>query len=279
MYKLVVNQTKTLLSNLANYDKVYRTDEDADATSNIIILSPDYTKMCVSTTSALGYQDVTFTREEIPMLDGVLLFKDDFVAGELGISGVKTLIGGNKVELKDSSIISGLVFAVRGEYLNVWVLSGVSTTVKRTGEWVDFFHHVYEEVYSFNSKESITEHPTASTKLLAFTKAIFHHMDEKRSNAKESSLVTGSKIKKVKGKRKKVPVTTEYRLISLLRPDYAEYEYYAHKGRGVKQHWVRGHWRKQPYKSTGEIRTIWIDGYIKGDASLGVVEGQKIYTA
>lgn len=38
-----------------------------------------------------------------------------------------------------------------------------------------------------------------------------------------------------------------------------------HEHRDYNWHWlVQGHWRRQPYKSTGEIRPIYIANYIKG---------------
>ena len=50
-------------------------------------------------------------------------------------------------------------------------------------------------------------------------------------------------------------------------------------GRKLRSHWVRGHWRQQWYPSIQDHRTIWIDGFIRGDAELGTVTGRKIYVA
>jgi hypothetical protein len=47
-------------------------------------------------------------------------------------------------------------------------------------------------------------------------------------------------------------------------------------GRPTRGHWVRGFWRQQWYPSTKEYRRIWVEGYARGDFSLGVVSGPKV---
>jgi hypothetical protein len=69
------------------------------------------------------------------------------------------------------------------------------------------------------------------------------------------------------------------RVLSLVNPDYGRYEMDAATGRKLRSHWVRGHWRQQWYPSIQDHRTIWIDGFIRGDADLGAVAGRKIYVA
>ena len=69
------------------------------------------------------------------------------------------------------------------------------------------------------------------------------------------------------------------RVLSLRNADHGRYELDAATGRKIRQHWVRGHWRNQWYPSLKDNRAIWIDGYIKGDAALGIVMGQKIHVA
>lgn len=83
------------------------------------------------------------------------------------------------------------------------------------------------------------------------------------------------KIRRRKGLRQ----PRQVRVLSLVNPDYGRYEMDAATGRKLRSHWVRGHWRQQWYPSIQDHRTIWIDGFIRGDADLGTVTGRKIYIA
>ncbi len=69
------------------------------------------------------------------------------------------------------------------------------------------------------------------------------------------------------------------RILSLHNPEHGGYELDAATGRKMRQHWVRGHWRNQWYASIEEHRTIWIDGFIKGDSELGTMASPKVYVA
>lgn len=69
------------------------------------------------------------------------------------------------------------------------------------------------------------------------------------------------------------------RTLSLRNTDYGRYELDAATGRKLRQHWVRGHWRNQWYRGEQVNRMIWIDGFVRGDAALGTVTGQKVYVA
>jgi hypothetical protein len=71
----------------------------------------------------------------------------------------------------------------------------------------------------------------------------------------------------------------DVRVLSLHNPEYGRYELDGATGRHLRQHWVRGHWRNQWYASTQTNRAIWIDGFVRGDAALGTVTGQKVYVA
>jgi hypothetical protein len=42
---------------------------------------------------------------------------------------------------------------------------------------------------------------------------------------------------------------------------------------------VRGHWKRQWFGSVEEHRTIWIDGYPRGDFTRGTVTGTKALIA
>jgi hypothetical protein len=80
------------------------------------------------------------------------------------------------------------------------------------------------------------------------------------------------------GKVKQV-VDQKIRVLSLHNPDYGRYELDAATGRKLRQHWVRGHWRNQWYPGEQINKTIWIDGFVRGDAAIGTVTGQKVYVA
>jgi hypothetical protein len=83
------------------------------------------------------------------------------------------------------------------------------------------------------------------------------------------------KIRRRKGLRQ----PRQVRVLSLVNPNYGRYEMDAATGHKLRSHWVRGHWRQQWYPSIQDHRTIWIDGFIRGDAELGTVAGRKIYVA
>lgn len=71
----------------------------------------------------------------------------------------------------------------------------------------------------------------------------------------------------------------DVRILSLHNPEYGRYELDAATGRKLRQHWVRGHWRNQWYRGEQVNKSIWIDGFVRGDAALGTVTGQKVYVA
>ncbi|MBT1189808.1 hypothetical protein HET69_38980 [Streptomyces sp. CJ_13] len=60
-----------------------------------------------------------------------------------------------------------------------------------------------------------------------------------------------------------------FRRIALRRPETAAHELAAacaaSDGRTPAGHWVRGHWRQQYYASVHEHRSIWIEGFPRGD--------------
>ena len=78
--------------------------------------------------------------------------------------------------------------------------------------------------------------------------------------------------------------TDSVRRVYLHRPEYARYEAdeaaAEREGRApMRAHWVRGHWRNQPYPKLGDRKWIWIDGFIKGSPEHGTVTGKKILIA
>lgn len=77
--------------------------------------------------------------------------------------------------------------------------------------------------------------------------------------------------------RKGRPAPHEVRVLALRHSEHGRYELDAATGRKVRAHWVRGHWRNQWYPRTQEHRTIWIDGFVKGDPEQGSLTGPKVY--
>lgn len=79
--------------------------------------------------------------------------------------------------------------------------------------------------------------------------------------------------------RKGKPAPRDIRVLSLHNPEHGRYELDAATGRKLRAHWVRGHWRNQWYAKANEHQTIWIDGFVKGDAERGTLTGPKVYVA
>lgn len=72
------------------------------------------------------------------------------------------------------------------------------------------------------------------------------------------------------------------RRIRLRTPEHGPAELQAareHHHASPQGHWVRGHWRNQSYPSIGEHRAVWIEGYPRGDFSLGTLTGPKALIA
>lgn len=75
------------------------------------------------------------------------------------------------------------------------------------------------------------------------------------------------------------PKATEIQLLSLRRPEEASRELKAATGIKQRAHWVRGHWRNQWYPKQEKHEAVWIEGFAKGDPSLGVVSKERVYLA
>lgn len=89
---------------------------------------------------------------------------------------------------------------------------------------------------------------------------------------------------KISPRTKRSLAADSIRRVYLRHPEHARYEAdeaaAAREGRSpVRAHWVRGHWRNQPYPRTGEVKWIWIDGYIKGNPENGTVGSRKLLVA
>ncbi|MET7622373.1 hypothetical protein [Streptomyces sp. NPDC005408] len=74
-----------------------------------------------------------------------------------------------------------------------------------------------------------------------------------------------------------------FRRIALRRPEAAAHELSAARaaaeGRTPAGHWVRGHWRNQYYPSVDEHRTIWIEGFPRGDFAQPKPVGERLLIA
>lgn len=96
----------------------------------------------------------------------------------------------------------------------------------------------------------------------------------------ESQMVdkTSVRVQKPQKKHREHTPSREVTVVSLMTPEYtstgsAETGQH-HRNRA---HWVRGFWRKQWYPSKQEHRPKWVDGFMRGDPSLGIVTSKKIY--
>jgi hypothetical protein len=69
------------------------------------------------------------------------------------------------------------------------------------------------------------------------------------------------------------------RRVYLRHPHLASHELQAARdarsGHRPRGHYVRGHWKHQWHPSIDEHRLLWVDGYLRGDFSAGVVPGPR----
>lgn len=114
------------------------------------------------------------------------------------------------------------------------------------------------------------------TRLLQLIRSIRAISRSAHTRAEDKSVQVN--VKRCKGRKRQL-IEGSVRVLSLHNPEYGRYELDAATGRHLRQHWVRGHWRNQWYPSEQINQTIWIDGFVRGDASIGVLAGQKIYVA
>ena len=88
----------------------------------------------------------------------------------------------------------------------------------------------------------------------------------------------------VRGVARRARIRPEkFRRITLRRPEAAAHELAAAnaiaEGSTPAGHWVRGHWRQQYYATVDEHRTIWIEGFPRGDFTQPPPAGQKLHVA
>ncbi|MGP9651767.1 hypothetical protein ACT3TP_14935 [Glutamicibacter sp. AOP38-B1-38] len=116
------------------------------------------------------------------------------------------------------------------------------------------------------------EPKTSSQRLINYLRALNAISQSPRTSSITKAVAVA---KRKKGKRtytKERPVT----IMSLHKPETAQYELDGVRGTVQRQHWVRGHWRKQWYATMEDHRLKWIDGFIKGDPELGTVNARKV---
>lgn len=115
--------------------------------------------------------------------------------------------------------------------------------------------------------------------LLRSFKAILESQISKEQNAED---VVGEQKtrKKRKASKRKTGDISKITVVSLIDQKHGRYELEAATNTNIKMrlHWVRGHWRNQWYASVNEHRAIWINGFAKGDPTLGHVQNRIVYT-
>lgn len=145
-----------------------------------------------------------------------------------------------------------------------------------------------ESVYYLRTMGSMTlpvDDPGPHDHFITQTLAFFRAMNAvaRSPRTRSEDVVTGRARGKKKKHRRAEPASQQtVRTLSLREPEHARHEMDAATGAaprvGVRQHWVRGHWRSQWYPSLDDHRSIWIDGFIKGDAGLGVMPTTVVHT-
>lgn len=139
--------------------------------------------------------------------------------------------------------------------------------------------YLYTIPYAFgispinNNSRLPMDHDVIDAMLKAATAIISSPMTHDQTVTAESA-----KAKKARQRKGKAALS-DIRVLSLHNPEHGRYELDAATGRKLRAHWVRGHWRNQWYAKTNEHQTIWIDGFVKGDAERGTLTGPKVYVA
>lgn len=113
--------------------------------------------------------------------------------------------------------------------------------------------------------------------LLRSFKAILESQISKEQNAED---VVGEQKtrKKRKASKRKAGDISRITVVSLIDQKHGRHELEAATHIKMRLHWVRGHWRNQWYPSVKEHRSIWINGFAKGDPTLGHVQNHIVYT-
>jgi hypothetical protein len=181
----------------------------------------------------------------------------------------------------DDVPIRGITWKAEGGYITVQVMIDGHHELNNPGQ-LEPPADCYAYLYQLNLLKASMRDPTVPGRdggaraLVAYLRSI---KVIAQSAATNSTTVQQKRLSKKEARQARTALPSTVRVLSLRNADHGRYELDAATGRKVRQHWVRGHWRNQWYPSLNDNRAIWIDGYIKGDASLGTVTGQKIHVA
>lgn len=142
------------------------------------------------------------------------------------------------------------------------------------------FPYLKPHFYAFNMIDAPMINANAgTTAAFGLVRSISAIIASDQTNQQIVAAPPPQKPKKANKRSGKPVRDPKVRVVSLVNHDHGRYQLDAVTGHKMRAHWVRGHWRKQWYPATEEHRTIWIDGFVKGDAKLGRVNSAKVHTA
>jgi hypothetical protein len=176
--------------------------------------------------------------------------------------------------------IRGVLWYIAGEMISLQVLTDGHYERDVPGnEGIEPPVETYAYLYVLNLLRTPVARPEAAgdkaIEALGFLRAIAAIARSPQSRAEDKVLERREK----KGGRVRNIHRDNVRALSLRNPEYGRYELDGATGKKLRRHWVRGHWRNQWYRGDQVNKRIWIDGFIRGDASLGTVTGDKVYVA
>lgn len=253
------------------------TAESIAADSVPVFVSPQFAQMWIE--AAQTVPDTTLSADMLPAKKTVFVFSEPvkMFNGELEVRAFPWL--------EKKEFVGVRMFSVRNEGDVAWV--NFFSDGPATDDYIrrhNFSPSTTKESFFFptpavsawvplaGSKHIIPEAYRSLNRLLtAFLPLLESQMVEK----------TSVQVQKPQKKHKKHASSTpprEITVVSLMTPEYtstgsAETGQH-HRNRA---HWVRGFWRKQWYPSKQEHRPKWVDGFMRGDPSLGIVTSKRIY--
>jgi hypothetical protein len=176
--------------------------------------------------------------------------------------------------------VRGVLWYTNGKFINMQVLIDGHYERDLPGdEGIEPPVENYSYLYVLNLLRTTTARPEeageGAVEALGFLRSIAAIA---RSSQTRSETKVVERREKKGGRVRNIHRET-VRILSLRNPEYGRYELDGATGRKLRQHWVRGHWRNQWYAGEQINKTIWIDGFVRGDAALGIVTGQKVYVA
>jgi hypothetical protein len=176
--------------------------------------------------------------------------------------------------------IRGVLWYTEGEMISLQVLTDGHYERDVPGsEGIEPPAETYAYLYVLNRLRTPVARPEAAgdkaIEALGFLRAIAAIARSPQSRTEAKVMEHREK----KGGRVRSIQRDTVRALSLRNPEYGRYELDGATGRKLRRHWVRGHWRNQWYRGEQVNKRIWIDGFIRGDADLGTVTGDKVYVA